>query len=72
MSFLLQMAKKINDIKGLKLKLEWIKLHQEAVERQEKNYIDPETGYEVITEIGHLDRGHCCGSGCRHCPFDEN
>lgn len=23
----------------------------------------------VITELGHLRRGYCCGSGCRHCPY---
>ena len=29
-----------------------------------------ETGLMVLTEKYHLDRGYCCGSGCRHCPFD--
>nr|WP_298740556.1 DUF5522 domain-containing protein [uncultured Chitinophaga sp.] len=24
----------------------------------------------VFTEKYHLERGHCCGNGCRHCPFD--
>lgn len=28
-----------------------------------------EGGYTVFTERAHLDRGTCCGSGCRHCPF---
>ena len=23
----------------------------------------------VMTEKHHLKRGHCCGSGCRHCPY---
>lgn len=23
----------------------------------------------VFTARYHLDRGECCGSGCRHCPF---
>jgi hypothetical protein len=23
----------------------------------------------VFTELYHLRRGYCCGSGCRHCPF---
>ena len=27
-------------------------------------------GLMVLTEKYHLDRGHCCGNGCRHCPFD--
>lgn len=24
----------------------------------------------VFTEAYHLKRGACCGSGCRHCPFE--
>lgn len=28
-----------------------------------------ENGYLVFTEAYHLKRGHCCGSGCRHCPY---
>lgn len=30
-----------------------------------------ENGYLVLTEAGHLARGYCCGSGCRHCPWRE-
>jgi hypothetical protein len=26
----------------------------------------------VYTEQFHLRRGYCCGSGCRHCPFDSS
>lgn len=29
-----------------------------------------EEGLMVLTEKYHLDRGYCCGNGCRHCPFD--
>ena len=29
-----------------------------------------ENGKVVFTERFHLDRGHCCGSKCRHCPYD--
>ena len=25
--------------------------------------------YLVFTKAYHLKRGTCCGSGCRHCPF---
>lgn len=28
-----------------------------------------ENGYMVMTEQYHLRRGHCCGNGCKHCPF---
>ena len=24
----------------------------------------------VFTALFHLERGQCCGSGCRHCPYD--
>jgi hypothetical protein len=23
----------------------------------------------VFTEKYHLDKGYCCGMGCRHCPY---
>ncbi len=32
-------------------------------------YRDPVTGYQVFTQAYHLRRGHCCESGCRHCPW---
>jgi len=25
----------------------------------------------VFTAAYHLKRGSCCGSGCRHCPYDK-
>lgn len=28
-----------------------------------------EEGYIVFTEKYHLKRGHCCKSGCKHCPY---
>ncbi len=28
-----------------------------------------ENGLMVLTEKFLLDRGYCCGSGCRHCPY---
>lgn len=30
------------------------------------NYVDPATGYVVLTQLAHLERGECCGSACRH------
>jgi hypothetical protein len=30
-----------------------------------------ENGYIVFTEKFLKDRGYCCGSGCRHCPYTE-
>ena len=29
-----------------------------------------EQGYVVLTEKYHLEKGFCCGNGCRHCPYD--
>ncbi|HLP51110.1 MAG TPA: DUF5522 domain-containing protein [Chitinophagales bacterium] len=28
-----------------------------------------ENGLMVFTEKYHLNRGYCCKSGCRHCPY---
>ncbi len=28
--------------------------------------------FTVFTEMFHLKRGHCCGSGCRHCPYEKS
>jgi hypothetical protein len=28
-----------------------------------------ENGLMVLTEHYHLQRGYCCGNGCRHCPY---
>lgn len=30
-----------------------------------------ENGLLVMTEAFHLERGYCCGSRCKHCPFDH-
>jgi hypothetical protein len=27
-------------------------------------------GLMVLTEKYLLDRGYCCGNGCRHCPYN--
>ena len=32
-------------------------------------YYDTE-GYTVLTEKYHIDKGYCCGYGCRHCPYN--
>ena len=28
-----------------------------------------ENGNVVFTEHYHINKGHCCGYGCRHCPY---
>jgi hypothetical protein len=34
------------------------------------DYYYNEDGYVVLTEKYHLDKGYCCGNGCKHCPYD--
>lgn len=51
--------------------LDFYKVHNDACSRGEVFYKDPETGYSVFTEVAHKQRGKCCGSGCRHCPYDH-
>jgi len=43
--------------------------HSEAVSLGEPCYDDPATGLSVFTAAFLADRGYCCDSGCRHCPF---
>jgi hypothetical protein len=47
----------------------WEQLHAEACARGDFTYRDPRTGYTVFTRLKLLDRGYCCKSGCRHCPY---
>ncbi|XP_002760659.1 uncharacterized protein C1orf53 homolog [Callithrix jacchus] len=46
-------------------------LHAAACAAGQLNYVDPATGYLVLTQIAHLQRGECCGSACRHCPYGQ-
>ena len=45
--------------------------HREALEHGEDGYIDPQTGLFVMTSAYLLAQGICCGSGCRHCPYED-
>jgi hypothetical protein len=44
------------------------------IELTQEDFYFNEQGYRVFTEKYHLKRGHCCKSGCKHCPFgyDKN
>lgn len=33
------------------------------------HFYHDEHGYIVFTERYHIEKGHCCGHGCRHCPY---
>lgn len=46
------------------------RLHDEACALQRETYVDPHTGYTVLTKYAHEQRGTCCGNACRHCPYD--
>ena len=35
-----------------------------------EDYYFNEDGYIVLTEKYHLEKGFCCGIGCKHCPYN--
>jgi hypothetical protein len=37
---------------------------------QDVDFYFNEDGYVVLTEKYHLEKGFCCGNGCKHCPYD--
>jgi hypothetical protein len=43
-------------------------MKQELIEGED--YYLNEKGLLVFTEKYLLDRGYCCGSGCKHCPYN--
>jgi hypothetical protein len=45
--------------------------HEAALRRGALSYIDPPTGFSVLTAAFLEARGCCCQSGCRHCPYIE-
>ncbi|MGI8757576.1 MAG: DUF5522 domain-containing protein [Acidimicrobiales bacterium] len=45
--------------------------HQRACDAGLSSYLDPATGYSVLTARYLAERGTCCDQGCRHCPYGE-
>lgn len=43
--------------------------HRDAMADTLPTYRDPVSGFAVFTAAFLADRGDCCDSGCRHCPF---
>ena len=43
--------------------------HAAAVAAGADAYVDPTSGYSVFTAAYLAERGTCCESGCRHCPY---
>ncbi|MEK6616112.1 MAG: DUF5522 domain-containing protein [Bacteroidota bacterium] len=37
-----------------------------------EDYYMSEEGFIIFTEKYHLNRGQCCMSGCKHCPYGFN
>jgi hypothetical protein len=35
-----------------------------------KHFYYNEEGLVVLTAVYHLEKGNCCGNGCKHCPYD--
>ena len=44
-------------------------LHLAACKEGRSTYIDPATGYQVLTSDALQKQGRCCGNSCRHCPY---
>ena len=45
------------------------RLHKNAIQETRGFYIDPSSGLQVYTSQYLRDRGYCCNTGCRHCPY---
>lgn len=60
----------VEDLANEKL-VGYSQLHNEACHAKKDVYVDPTTGYHVFTSYAHEKRGRCCGSGCRHCPYNH-
>jgi hypothetical protein len=43
--------------------------HQHALDAGADGYTDPDSGYFVFSAAYLADRGSCCDTGCRHCPY---
>ena len=43
-------------------------MNRELIENED--YYLNEKGLITFTAKYLLDRGYCCGSGCRHCPYN--
>lgn len=47
-----------------------IAAHEAAIAADQAGYLDPRTRLFVFTAAHHWERGTCCASGCRHCPYE--
>jgi hypothetical protein len=49
---------------------EILRRHERALLSGMSTYLDPRTGFTVLTADYLSDRGYCCSAGCRHCPWE--
>lgn len=49
-----------------------LRAHAAALDTGATTYVDPLSGYRVLTARALADRGTCCRLGCRHCPYAED
>lgn len=43
--------------------------HERSIEMDTFGYRDPATGLLVFSAAYLWERGYCCQTGCRHCPY---
>ena len=60
----------IQDIEDCDINLKIRNIHDEACKNEKNSYIDPLTGYTVMTKY-FLEKRKCCGNKCRHCPWNH-
>ena len=60
----------LDRVKKYEKKYKIKKLHNSAISSGSSSYKDPDTGFSVMTSKFLESRGSCCGSGCRHCPWE--
>lgn len=46
-----------------------LECHARAMDAGDDGYLDPASGLFVFTAAYLADRGTCCDTGCRHCPY---
>ncbi len=46
--------------------------HDGATAAGATTYVDPATGFLVLTATALRQVGTCCGNGCRHCPYPKS
>jgi hypothetical protein len=47
----------------------FLAVEKQASAEKKDSYIDPVTGYQVMTSYFLKNRGTCCNNNCRHCPY---